>query len=271
MSQVVTTVGYGDITPALPRGQVFVGLYVVCSILVIAMMLSELVAHVTDAAGEYQEKLAAARAKKVEQSQNQDIEEPHTKRRPLAAANFVGVVEAPSKVPLMVAFGCFSFFAMTWALFFHLYPGEGKSPMEAIYMSVITLSTVGFGAFTPSTPAGQVFAAFWMIFGSAALVAVITKFTELMLKIEAYERHDPDEAKRHMHEFREKHVQEKNTDEISELDLFKYVLKQRGLVSEGDLSLFEASFKELASGEKDGMPVVSLSQLQNLLEDPKET
>merc|ERR1719506_2551385 len=50
MSQVITTVGYGDITPAKPRGQVFVGMYVLMSLFVIAMLVSDLVAHVMDAA-----------------------------------------------------------------------------------------------------------------------------------------------------------------------------------------------------------------------------
>merc|ERR1719460_2002483 len=45
MAQVITTVGYGDITPAKPRGQVFVGMYVLGALFIIAMVISDLTNH----------------------------------------------------------------------------------------------------------------------------------------------------------------------------------------------------------------------------------
>merc|ERR1719440_1346645 len=45
MSQIITTVGYGDITPAKTRGQVFVALYVIGSLFIIAMLMNQLVEH----------------------------------------------------------------------------------------------------------------------------------------------------------------------------------------------------------------------------------
>merc|ERR1719504_636502 len=45
MSQVITTVGYGDVTPAKIRGQVFVGLYVIGAMFIIAMVISDLTNH----------------------------------------------------------------------------------------------------------------------------------------------------------------------------------------------------------------------------------
>merc|ERR1719263_1434968 len=77
---------------------------------------------------------------------------------------------------------------ITWICFFVLYPGEGKTWMEAAYMSLITLSTVGFGFFTPITEGGMIFGAFMMLFGTAALVNVISNFTALMVKMKNYER-----------------------------------------------------------------------------------
>merc|ERR1719223_1052591 len=57
MAQVITTVGYGDITPAYPRGQVFVGFYVLMSLFVIAMLVSDMVALIMSTVQSYQEKL----------------------------------------------------------------------------------------------------------------------------------------------------------------------------------------------------------------------
>lgn len=44
---------------------------------------------------------------------------------------------------------------------------EGLSPLNALYMTVITLSTVGFGEVTPLHPAGRVFVIFLILFGVA--------------------------------------------------------------------------------------------------------
>merc|ERR1719291_1165722 len=70
-----------------------------------------------------------------------------------------------------LVFCCFVAFG---TLFFTYYPGEDKTVAQAVYMSLITLSTVGFGAFTPSTHAGMVVGACWMLFGCASLMAVVT-------------------------------------------------------------------------------------------------
>jgi len=48
MAQVLTTVGYGDITPAKPRAQVFVALYVLFSLLLIANTVSEVANSIAD-------------------------------------------------------------------------------------------------------------------------------------------------------------------------------------------------------------------------------
>merc|ERR1719487_857134 len=100
-------------------------------------------------------------------------------------------LEAPHKPPvvsLFVALAAFAVLDIVWIMFFSLHPGEGKNVFQAIYMSVITLTSVGFGWFTPVTEEGMIFAAYFMIFGCAALVNVITQFTELMMKLNEYER-----------------------------------------------------------------------------------
>merc|ERR1711971_1111540 len=43
--------------------------------------------------------------------------------------------------------------------------GYVKTFLEAFYMSVITVTTVGFGDFTPVTKLGRVIGALWMIMG----------------------------------------------------------------------------------------------------------
>merc|ERR1719329_1109937 len=60
MSQVITTVGYGDITPAKVRGQVFVGLYVLGAMFVISMIVSDVVNQLMESADNYRHHLQAS-------------------------------------------------------------------------------------------------------------------------------------------------------------------------------------------------------------------
>jgi hypothetical protein len=175
MAQVITTVGYGDITPAKPRGQVFVGLYVLGALFIISMLISDLTNYIVQ---RFAERHAGAEKKEEKKTTLTDL-----------------VIEPrPSVQPLLTALATFAFFDICWVLFFWLHPDEGKNLFQAIYMSVITLSTVGFGWFTPVTEEGMIFGAFWMLFGSTALVAVISQFTDLMVKLQQYEKNHPAHA-----------------------------------------------------------------------------
>jgi hypothetical protein len=145
----------------------------------------------------------------------------------------------------MGSFSMYLVFAITWILFFHYYPGEEKTWLQAIYMSVITLSTVGFGAFTPNTTWGMVFASFWMLFGSAALVSVVTSFTEYTMKMQEYERFDPDAIHKSLSEFKEKH----HNAEMTETQFIRFTLIQQGIASEGDVNAILANFHVLADDE----------------------
>merc|ERR1719473_1928663 len=103
-------------------------------------------------------------------------------------------LEPPSHRPpvtaLFVSLAVFAVIDVIWISFFSLHPDEGKTVFQALYMSVITLSSVGFGWFTPVTEEGMIFGAYFMIFGCAALVNVITQFTDLIVKFNEYERFD---------------------------------------------------------------------------------
>merc|ERR1719195_774607 len=60
MSQIITTVGYGDITPATATGQIFVSFYVIIALLIIANVVSEVVEQVSNTAANYAKELEKA-------------------------------------------------------------------------------------------------------------------------------------------------------------------------------------------------------------------
>jgi hypothetical protein len=52
---------------------------------------------------------------------------------------------------------------------------EGWSYLDALYFSVISLATVGYGDFTPTTSLGRVFTIFYVINGIAILLSLFDR------------------------------------------------------------------------------------------------
>jgi len=241
MSQMITTVGYGDITPAKPRGQVFIGLYVIGALFVISMLISQLSEHLSKVAEEYQEKL---REKMLQDATGADSENAEERVSGNAVESFLHP-PPPDKTKFLKAVVIFALLDFVFVTFFCLWPGEGKTLLQAIYMSIITLSTVGFGAFTPVTESGMIFGAFMMLFGSAALVNVVGAFTELMMQSHAYE-------------LREEHVEEAlqklkenawggddGKDRVTEIEFLRFALVSQNLVHDREVDNIMKAFQSL--------------------------
>jgi voltage-gated potassium channel len=55
---------------------------------------------------------------------------------------------------------------------------EGWTAIDALYFSVVTLATVGFGDFAPQTEIGKVFTIFYVLAGVAVILAVANSVLE---------------------------------------------------------------------------------------------
>jgi len=200
VAQIVTTVGYGDITPAHPYGQVFVGFFVFLAIMLAGQMISELtqlyearIGILLRKASEALESLSVTALESVKMASSRSLKEAEAMeaveelkhKEEVERRHWHAVWTAA--VPMIHSAIAFSFFAMVGATFFVMFPGENKTPLQAVYMSLITLSTVGFGAFTPNTHGGMVFAAFWMLFGVASLASLVSSRAAFALALRRYE------------------------------------------------------------------------------------
>jgi len=248
MAQVITTVGYGDITPAKIRGQVFVGMYVLGALFIIAMLVSDLTNHMVEMGAKYKAERAAARGQAEE-------------RRTKTLSTLI-TPEKPSPAALLQALAVFAALDICWVMFFSLHPGEGKTVFQALYMSVITLSSVGFGYFTPVTEAGMIFGAFWMLFGCGALVSVISNFTELMMKLNEWENFRPESKTAAMDMLK---GLTKSQDEVTEVEFLKFGLLQLKCVSKDDLVCIQEAFANL-NPTKNG--TINLKVIQEHLTTP---
>ncbi len=60
-----------------------------------------------------------------------------------------------------------------------LYPiMEGWSVLDSLYFSVITLTTIGFGDFTPETTAGKIFTILYVFIGLGFIMAFVTTLVQ---------------------------------------------------------------------------------------------
>lgn len=150
--QVVTTVGYGDITPYERRGQLYMAFFVLCAVVFISKILGEMIAVFEGAMESVVEQLTPQGSKKAQEDSAKQYRWNAFKK-------------------VLQAFFAFVAFVVAGTLYFSTVPGEHKTPQEALYMSFMTLSTVGFGVYTPQTHSGMVFASWWMLFGVASLAS----------------------------------------------------------------------------------------------------
>jgi hypothetical protein len=64
---------------------------------------------------------------------------------------------------------------------------EGWTFLDALYFSVITLTTVGYGDFSPQTPLGKIFTMIYILAGLGLLAAFVTTIANI-----AFKRVEPD-------------------------------------------------------------------------------
>jgi len=193
MAQVLTTVGYGDITPARPRAQVFVAMYVLFNLLLIAKTVSEVAGTAAEQLWRIQEASIVTAASSVRRI----VSSPRRKMPKMGTLEF-DTMELTSilknKVPplpwkaVQQKFTNWLFFVCLGIVFYANYPGEVLTAWQSVYYSIITLSTVGFGAVTPVTAGGKVFGAFWMLFGSFSLLGLVGAYSDMMCALRSRER-----------------------------------------------------------------------------------
>jgi voltage-gated potassium channel len=66
--------------------------------------------------------------------------------------------------------------------------GENWSVLESVYMTIITLSTVGFGETQPLTDAGKIWTIIVILFGVSGVAYLFTEFSKEMFRLDLYRR-----------------------------------------------------------------------------------
>lgn len=180
ITQIVTTIGYGDITMKSDEGKLFMTLYVLCGIVFIAGIINDAVnSQLADQEADLRDRLLAARVSK------KDGSKPTPSRW-----------KAYKLYKLSASLTIFAFFTFSWTAFFATFEScscsygksavsgctetncastgaQKKNWLEAFYMAVVTMTTVGFGDFTPQSQTGRALGSVWMLFGVLATANMV--------------------------------------------------------------------------------------------------
>jgi len=166
MSQIITTVGYGDITPKSDLGMLFSTFYILVSALLFSGIIMELIDYVVD---KQQSHVDNALSQMLDgQAVSQSFLQRH--------------------VTLLMASLFFSLCAFVWMLFFMFYCDqaggvcEGLTFVQAFYFAIVTMCGVGFGDIVPRTQAGELFAAGASVLGIVTYLNLVGAISDSMLK-----------------------------------------------------------------------------------------
>lgn len=231
--QILTTVGYGDLTPSTPEGRLFVCAYVLSALVMVAALISELC--------DYLVKTASRDLAQGLEVVRQRVDALH------GAAPIKGVDEKSAtqatRWRLLRSILYFAVFVLAGTLFYGLYPGEDKSIEEALYMSIVTLSTIGFGDEVAKTEAGRAFGCIWMLLGVSSMANMVSEFAESFLRIRQAWTIDNVTSSL---------LQEMDQDgdgKVTKSEFLHFTLLHYGLVSKEDMDAILAQFDALDRDE----------------------
>lgn len=296
ITQIITTIGYGDITVTTPAAKIFCSFYVIGTVVLIGTFLTDLA-----------DKMLAGNVEMLREK----VREIQLKMNPGAAQT---QSSKPSKYNFAIAaFLLFAFFVGVGTVFFALYEpcscsygtsriagcedgtggqaaglrghsldevtktlswkeakaaekrcaetgGAVKTWTDAFYMSVITLTTVGFGDHSPKTQVGRALGIGWMILGVVACGTFVSAVGALVLE----QKKATHQIKRMSPELFRK-IDKDGSGELSHLEFRTYALLKWGICREEDLAEIDRIFEAI---DADGSESLTYLEIQKYCDDP---
>jgi potassium channel subfamily K len=200
LTQIITTVGYGDIVPKTKHQKIITAIIVLSSTLLMAGVVSHMIDVILDAQAEALVESLRAKEEQIKSSQLT----PSSQHKD---ANRRYLVEDTSrlgklKLQAVIHAGVFVSFIVVGTLFFGLFESCGcpednlgchpdpnkcedsggieRSFVDTFYMAVVTLTTVGYGDIVPQTLIGRIVSAFYMLFGVGSTLNLVGTVTDLL-------------------------------------------------------------------------------------------
>ncbi|KAG0485754.1 hypothetical protein HPP92_009833 [Vanilla planifolia] len=226
------TIGYGDITPVSTASKLFSITFVLVGFGFIDILLSAMISYVLDA----QERHLLAAAKHSAHGRNFDVQ-----------SYVVDIKKGRMRIRLKVclALGIVVLCICVGAVFLWLV--ERLNWLDAFYLSVMSVTTVGYGDRAFNTIVGRLFASVWLLFSTLAVARAFLYLVEARM----------DKRHREMakwvlardltiSEFLEADID--NNGFVSKSEFVVYKLKEMGKVAEKDILQICDQFDKLDTG-----------------------
>jgi potassium channel subfamily K len=234
----LTTVGYGDLYPTTQAGKIFTCFYVYFGIGIISAALGYMMNVMLEgAASEADDMLAKAGG--------QDAQKKLKRAKKLKR-----YATSVSLVLLSILIGT-SFYSTVFDIGTDR-TGSDKV-LDAFYMTCITMTSVGYGDYSPQTQGGRQFGIFWILFGTLVVVNVASDLADTFLQAKQEQINRRIMAK----SLRSKDLLQLDQDksgQISELEYLEHMLVKLRLAEPQQIQELRDRFKEL---DKSGDGIIS--------------
>jgi len=248
VTQIVTTVGYGDFCPKTDAMRIWTAFFILFCLTTLAQLMSDWTEYVESLEestvsnvlagaghGELSPSALEAEKKKVAKSYFVSAVLPFAICVLVGTAFYAIVEDCTCSYGALKVDGCQDdTYQMCMAT-----GGFKQNWCDAFYMSIVTLTTVGFGDFTLRTTLGRIFGIPWMIIGVASCANWVSA-TATMLALAAKEK----KASQATDQFVEQ-LDADDDGQLTKAEHHLYILLRSGLVSQDLLGQLDGLFHKL--------------------------
>eukprot|EP00440_Ansanella_granifera_P031338 gb/GFBE01034027.1/.p1 GENE.gb/GFBE01034027.1/~~gb/GFBE01034027.1/.p1 ORF type:complete len:357 (+),score=73.04 gb/GFBE01034027.1/:1-1071(+) len=253
VAQVSTGVGYGDVTPRASSGgfKVFLGFFLIAGTLLVSLGITTRLHHIMDR-GKKETMVTGIRASR----HNALVSGGYLCMFLAIGTVYYGLIDTCTCTH---AHGCSE---MSWEHEVWSIPVDcdaHRNLATAFYMSCVTLTTVGFGDETPKSLPGQMFAAFFMILGVAAMANFMMEVAHLFSILVLEET-----AEKGIGQELFNKIDVDGSGALSKFEYVVYMLVEHGFVPAEDVELLLEQFGEF---DRNNDGDVTMAEVEAFLAD----
>lgn len=273
VTQVITTVGYGEFTVTSDGMRIFMAFYVLACLVILAYYLNLYLQQVVD----WQSDSIRRYLRQLEREADNELVGA-TDQQVRAKYGAVNKVAATAILFLLsVAFG---------TIFFRLYEhcacpdslqerkgckdtdyatcvatgGYTKGYTEAFYMSVITMTTVGFGDYQPRTEVGRLVGCVWMLLGVVITVTCLNALSLYFLEANSNTTFQAKDLVEGIDEQTFEKIDRNHDGRLTRGEFLSYTLLKYGLVNEELLGEINNAFDKLDVGDTNAVTLAMIQE-----------
>eukprot|EP01119_Soliformovum_irregulare_P005004 TRINITY_DN162_c0_g1_i1.p1 TRINITY_DN162_c0_g1~~TRINITY_DN162_c0_g1_i1.p1 ORF type:complete len:308 (+),score=63.96 TRINITY_DN162_c0_g1_i1:953-1876(+) len=232
----LTTVGYGDLHPTKPWSKVFTMFFIIMGI--------SMAGYALGMVGTW----FLTRQQKREKLRNPGVG--YDVRPPKS------FISAAAKKLLLSALALIATLALGTLTIHYI---DDLNWLDAIYWTVVTCSTVGYGDIAPKSPGSRLFASFYILIGAALVLSSLGRFADVFVQIQQKKAIDKI-LKRKLTSCTLVDMDIDGNGSVSEQEFVEYMLVKTGRISVEEIREIKEQFKTLdvdGSGELNEQDLIS--------------